>query len=845
MSLREYDFITGIETSTAPTSGSPSGSNDTITLGYADENYTPKPHVYGVVSDITELKAIPASGRFDEQIAFIAGLDLFYKFNSGSSATPDNDLVVEPDAGTGRWTKVQFSGINTGSASNLESLIQKLEEERYGIRKGPLDNSRGVSSYSKENSNLFKARLLEDQTSGTGTISLVWNPIAINSSDQNIDSTTGWTALNAGASLTTSATKKIGTASLSFDKNGTNVSASIRYDQGSQILSVGSNGRFWFYINLPSITNFSNAYVKIYAGTTSDFSRWDLTTDYAGASLAVGWNLCFVDLSTTASSTGGTPWTLATLSRYQEIGVTTSSAGQTYTAVLLDSIYFSDNNPADHMSVIGNEFSLFNNSTSESIVVADTNTIHDGKLTLVSNISNTYLGGMSGATASNVLRSVLVADGQVSGFNSSYTSGTINTSQPLRFSRILRDSLSGNYGLFADVYTPQIYPVVTPSGTTVTITDPGDTHLNLLSGDVVHVFRKYVVDGNSSYVYLGDLTLTSNSSASLGVTTLTDTAGGTLISSMQTGDYVAKKHITAALSSVSDPDSEESFSTATQDASPNGIQLVGDFIYPNASSVFAHYSLGDISTTEAVRNRVGTASNLSIAGTINTTDSFLSGRLSASSFTNTGYLQKTANVSSSDGNGEQVQLSLWFIATGNGGANQEWLFAFHDGAGNRLDCSYDPATLSLNMGNNGGYTNSGASSIVLNKWNHLFVVAESGVSAKAYLNGVLFQNLGAASSIPASTVLYIGQQTSQTRPLTEGKLADLIIWVGGSELSANQVNYLYNSGNYVNSFDRAAVRNIYSVNGQSGQKVSSRISIARSTSAVNPGVLRAGFVKTG
>lgn len=47
---------------------------------------------------------------------------------------------------------------------------------------------------------------------------------------------------------------------------------------------------------MPSITNLSSIYLKIMGAATTDFSRWNLTTNYLGGALATGYNLMFVDI---------------------------------------------------------------------------------------------------------------------------------------------------------------------------------------------------------------------------------------------------------------------------------------------------------------------------------------------------------------------------------------------------------------------------------------------------------------------------------------------------------------------------------------------------------------------
>jgi len=102
-SIRQFDFVTGVETSTEPTAGTPTVDDDFMTLGYANENY-----VQGgeAVATITALKAVAAADRKDNDVRFVDDIKVFYQFDSSSSDTGDDDLVLTPDAGTGRWLKI-------------------------------------------------------------------------------------------------------------------------------------------------------------------------------------------------------------------------------------------------------------------------------------------------------------------------------------------------------------------------------------------------------------------------------------------------------------------------------------------------------------------------------------------------------------------------------------------------------------------------------------------------------------------------------------------------------------------------------------------------------------------
>jgi len=116
---RQYDFITGPETDSLPTIGAPTLDDDLVTLGYADSHYTQGKEA---VADVAALKAIPNSGdtaRVDRDVVFVDSKNALYQFDSGASDTGDDNLVITPTSGSGRWIKLAKSSehiTNLGSS---------------------------------------------------------------------------------------------------------------------------------------------------------------------------------------------------------------------------------------------------------------------------------------------------------------------------------------------------------------------------------------------------------------------------------------------------------------------------------------------------------------------------------------------------------------------------------------------------------------------------------------------------------------------------------------------------------------------------------------------------------
>lgn len=117
MATRQYDFVVGVETSTAPTPATPTDSSDIVSKGYTDATYAKLSSFYDKSADNAAVKAIASADRSNGQVTLNMGNDAFYRFNSSSTASDDADSVLAPDSGTGRWLKI--SGGSTGSSDAI------------------------------------------------------------------------------------------------------------------------------------------------------------------------------------------------------------------------------------------------------------------------------------------------------------------------------------------------------------------------------------------------------------------------------------------------------------------------------------------------------------------------------------------------------------------------------------------------------------------------------------------------------------------------------------------------------------------------------------------------------
>lgn len=194
--IRTFDFVTGVETSTAPTAGTPTLDDDIVTKGYADDHY-----VQGgeSLADLTALKAVAAADRADGDVVLVRSTDILYAFDSGSAATGDDNFVVVPDAGTGRWLRtpgdvatltdsqvITNKDIDGGTASNTSRLtIPKGTKTALDA----LTRKEGTVVYATDLQKFFLddgTNLVEVSGAGAGGINHITNPDAeVNADDWN------------------------------------------------------------------------------------------------------------------------------------------------------------------------------------------------------------------------------------------------------------------------------------------------------------------------------------------------------------------------------------------------------------------------------------------------------------------------------------------------------------------------------------------------------------------------------------------------------------------------------------------------------------------------------------
>lgn len=838
MANREYDFTPGFSSSTPPTLGTPTSDDDLITLGYAEDNFTDKHEVFGITDTISSLRAIGSAERFNKQLIFVNGTTTFYVFDSAGSGTDDGDLIIEPTVGTGQWNKVEFTAGSGGTASGLESLMQKLENEKYGITTENLDFAAGVSGGYQTPDQAISGNLMQNAGTGDTTLYVSWNPVFLNTSDKNTDTSTNWAAFDAGTNmLATNTTRKVGATSLSFDKNGTNVRAGLTYDYGSAAFNFGANKYMQFWINLPSITGLTNVFIYL-APSAGNYDEFTTTTNSAGGALATGWNHIKFDCYAAPASTTGTGYTFGDLVRYVSIGVNTTAggAGQTYTDVLLDAVNWSLTDANKLVGHMGNEFSFYDTSNQVQKVFTFA-TANEGATTISAAIGTAFNGGFSNSDRCMIERSTLSNAGNDQIEWTSGLSGDVSTTQYIRSGAFFRQSESMNLSAFVDIYA-DVYPITAVGGASIDVTSNVDLTAMFASGDLIDIYRPLYIQGETFYQPI--LSTTTNGADSYSSPTMTLPL--TSVSGVAIGDVACRRPVTEMAVSLVAANTVEAFSVASTLASPEGVQLINQGLsYPKQENIVAHWSLGGFTNAEGTRNRKGTAGSLSVFGSPSLQSSFRAGRYSVTNFSNSNWLKyNSGSVTGFDGSGELVETSIWFYAASSFTGSSRYILSFNDGVGNRLGLGLASGADNVFVDENASLHTVAAFSV--NTWNNIFLSSNNGGTMSVYLNGVLGYTM-AAPSTPASTELWIGQGNSGT--LHAGgntQLADLVLWSGGSAMPTSQISTIYNAGVY-KPFGAQVQRLVYDINGVSGQKLSQRVKMQRNSTTFNHNISKFGVIQ--
>lgn len=814
---REYDFINGPETSTLPDPADPSGDFDTVTLDYLNNRSAWAEST----ATLTTLAAIAASDRVDGQARKVLSDYSIWVFRSASVTAADGTSVIAPDAGSGRW-HLFSSGSGSGSGgggSTLDLAVNKVSQEKYGVFATPVPYS--IARSFVDTRPYWEARLIESYTASSTNLKMVVNPIFVNSSDKNFDTTTNWSAGGAGASLTTSATVKVGTASLSLDKNGTAVDAYI--SNTTNTYNAYFNQFAFLWVNLPSVTNLSNVFIQLSADTSfTNSARYNLTTSISGAALATGWNLLKFSLAGTPSTTTGSGWTRSATVAATRIGVTTSTSGQTYTAILFDALCFGDSTGL--YLRVGDEVTLYDTSNIASFIIDSSNSTYQGSLTLAASMASSFTAGT--ASSAGVIVRTMFSEASSKASATTGLSGSAVNTQLYRARSTLSESLaSATIGASVGFNTSKILRVLTVSSPNITLDDPGNNSAQYLSGNTIRVVRPVGSDGYEQYLPVSVTpTLSSNATHLSGVTTLPLSS----VTSIQVGDIIFKDQIGTPQVSLVAEGVNESFVNMDFDR----IEVVNDGLqYPQPQAVWAHWELGG---PIAKTSKKGTSGlTLSETGTVPKTFPFTNRQSAAGPFSSSNFYSLTSTQAAGI-TGEKtgptgfLGFSMWVYLVSSVSSQSSLVTKQTAGVAQNWDIYINSSNV-LTVGTSTGTMTGGSPTV--GRWNHIAVVIDDETTngSGIYLNGV--KTSGTLNPDNGAQPFFIGAASSGgVNAFTAGYIADLVIWAG-VKLTDTEVANLYNRGypRRLGNYDSYSMR--YEKSGLTGQKLSMKISVPRGTDA--------------
>ena len=128
MGTRFYDFITGYDTDQQPSGSTPTGLADLATVQYGVDNYA----IY--IDSVANAKAIAATFRADGKPLYVKALLAWFYFDSASSATGDDQNVITPTFGTGRWLRIPIKGFGSVADVATSATIAAMASSTPVVR---------------------------------------------------------------------------------------------------------------------------------------------------------------------------------------------------------------------------------------------------------------------------------------------------------------------------------------------------------------------------------------------------------------------------------------------------------------------------------------------------------------------------------------------------------------------------------------------------------------------------------------------------------------------------------------------------------------------------------------
>lgn len=682
---------------------------------------------------------------------------------------------------------VGSGGGGGGSTSSADVSTQQGQLQKTGLFLNPIKDA--FVTNLKNGRFAWTANLIEDYTASTTNIKYVVNPVFLEVGDENTDSDTNWTAVLAATNLTTSATAKVGAASLSFDKDNSNVAALLQLDPTPQ-LGVSLNTKLYFWVNIPSLTNFDSVRIAIAKETGfTNSAEWDLTTTVSGGAVTTGWNFMVIDLSDTPTNTTGTGWSpSADVIVGFRAGVVTTTSTQTYTAVLLDAFAFADSTGSFYQK--GLVLDGYDTSFLDQFQPDDSNTDYQGNITLDASVGQGYTADLSSAGFKLVRTSLdILGDGYAR--RQTGLSGEVIQTQVLRQRYKLAESVTGaTFEKVVGFDTTKVLEVTAINvGVSLEVYDPADWSAEFVNTNSLRVIKVDYSDGQSVFeARTTNPIMDGNATHSVDTTTLpvASTVG------VFVGDLIFKDQISERLSVTADA-VNESFSAMTLDR----IEVVNAGIpYIDTQFLVGHYFLGGFSN-EGLINHYGSLANLTENGSVPKNVPFFNRQMAAGPFTTATNWFNLTNAQSAalicDTAGQKVSGHFWlylnsaiatdYVLVGNHHATQGWAIYIDSGTG---------GTVSLIT--NGSDDFAHPTILTTGQWYGVgFALNGPGNTATLWVDTVAQTGTQGATDNTTSA-LGVGAFSEGSSGFTIGALADLQLW-SGSLLTSTKIFPLFNAGN--------------------------------------------------
>jgi len=704
----------------------------------------------------------------------------------GGNSLPNNASGFLENDGSGNLSWAQPAG--GGSPTPFVDIVSA---KTGAIRNGGYADSIYDSYYTAYSSQMAwqQALLLENISAGATLIRMAAN--AISPADTYSDATTGWSIFNQAVSLAiNTATKKVGpTGSIMFSKaSGGTITMLSRTPTAK---SLQNNLKHVFWMNFPqTVSGASQIFFRL-GSDSSNYMEWQFNTSgtptESGTSIQVGWNLFLQDCST-GGTVVGTGWTNSQTPAYYSIGFYGQNTSS-FSGILIDGLFFGDSSTSGIQ--LGNELSIYNTSTKDNVILDAVNsTKTTGTLFLSSGISNSY-------TADNTTFLQRSTVGATGAFIATIPGASVMAGSVAEHRQTLKlqdSAAASNVEGFIDYYQNYFYPIVSvASGASanIVINAGSDIHTFYGTSAVIDIFQPLGdSNGNPFYKQRTGATYIVNGSATNSSGFITVPMNG--VSSIIAGDYAIKRCVDLQLSTTASG-ANESFSSMPVQR----VEVINPALYiPDFTHLYGYWDLsGSGGNTNKIPNSSG--SNMTITGSVTQiNNNYYNGKTSSGTFSTSNFInlpnaQPLSGNSTDTPNG--MAVSIWFKAPQSSASRT--LIAFN---GNTLNGHY----LTTNTSNQIILGHSSTADITAssgawqaNVWTHVYYYINASTPTESmYVNGVFIGSASTGYSSPGALSGEIGLSGTGSNAMTDGYIADIIIWRSGAILSQAQINSLYNNG---------------------------------------------------